>query len=119
MNEAAFRAVAEDVSGEELDWFFDQWLHTMKQLDYAVADADTRRLAQGGWQTQVVVERRGEAVMPVVVEAGDARARIDGRADREELVLVTEERPARVVLDPDLVLLDVDRSNNEAAPRGG
>jgi len=119
VTEADFRQAVEEVTGEDYGWFFDQWLRTTKQLDYAITEAETHRLPEGGWETRAVVERQGGAVMPVVVVAGDARTRIDGRQRRTEVRLVTGERPARVVLDPDMLLPDVDRSDNEAAPRGG
>lgn len=112
VTEADFRAAVNDVAGADYGWFFDQWLHTTKTLDYGIAGADTRRLDDGRWETRVTVQRLGEAVMPVVVEVGGVRARIDGRADSEELRLVTASRPEQVRLDPDHVLLDIDRDND-------
>lgn len=115
VTEADFRQVVADVTGDDYAWFFDQWLHTTRRLDYGIAEAGTRQLHDGRWETHVVVARIGDAVMPVVVEVGGVRARIDGRALRDEIRLVTASRPERVTLDPDALLLDLDRDNNSTA----
>lgn len=57
-------AVAEDVSGLTLDWFFDQFTRTEWALDYAVADLRSVR-AGNAWRTTVVLERKADAVVPV------------------------------------------------------
>jgi hypothetical protein len=53
--------------------------------------------------------------MPVVLQVGDERVRLDSREPRQTVEVVTAARPAEVVLDPDVVVLDVDRSNNRRA----
>ena len=35
-NEARYKAAMEETSGEELDWFFDPWLHDTQILDYGI-----------------------------------------------------------------------------------
>ena len=44
VDEAAFRAVAEEVSQRDLSTFFAQWLHTTELYDYGVGEVRT----QGG-----------------------------------------------------------------------
>jgi hypothetical protein len=56
--------VAEDVSGLQLDWYFEQFANTTWTLDYAVAGLDARR-SGAGWTATVDLRRRGEAVLPV------------------------------------------------------
>lgn len=114
VREADFRAVAEEVSGRELSWFFRQWLHTTATLDYAITDARTRRLADGRWQTRVEVERRGEAWMPVRLQVGDTLRLLESREPRQVVEVVTAERPQAAVLDPQNVLLDVEPANHRA-----
>src|SRR5690606_33504559 len=116
VTEADFQRVAEEVSGQELDWFFRQWFHTTDQLDYAVAGATTEQLPDGGWRTRVEVVRSGEAWMPVVLRVGAETRTLTSREPRQTVEVVTRERPAEVVLDPRNVLLDMNPGNNRRAP---
>lgn len=117
IDEADFREVVNDVSGDDFDWFFDQWIHSTDQLDYAVTSAVATQAADGGWVTRVEVRRSGEAWMPVTLRAGDVEQRLSSR-DRVQIVEVrTGSRPDRVILDPDGVLIDIDPTNNVAVVR--
>ena len=139
-----FFAVAEEVSGRPLGWFFDQVYRGSDVFDYAVTelvsreksvrglvDRDGKRVAVGDerlastFETTVVVRREGEAYFPVDVlvtfeDGSTARERWDGR-DRWKLFGF--ERKSRAVsaqVDPDRVLLlDVNVTNNSRtlAPR--
>lgn len=109
-----FQNVAEDVSGQELDWFFDQWIRSDARLDYGIGDVDVRQ-AGGEWATTVEVLRAGEAWMPVTLRVGDRTVELDSRERRQTVEVRTSTRPTQVVLDPGLVLLDMDRSNNVRA----
>ncbi|HEX2094735.1 MAG TPA: M1 family metallopeptidase [Longimicrobiaceae bacterium] len=115
VSEEDFRAVAEEVSGRNLDWFFHQWLHTTATLDYGVGRVEVRRLPDRRWRTRVEVLRVGDAWMPVTLRVGEETRTLDSREPRQTVEVVTRERPAEVVLDPDRVLLDLDRANNRRA----
>lgn len=117
VDEAAFTAVAEQVSGRELDWFFRQWLHTTDTLDYGIGDASTTRQPDGRWRTTVEVLRLGRAWMPVQLQVGGTSRTLDSRDPRQVVQVVTRERPREAVLDPREVLLDLDRTNNRAELR--
>lgn len=110
--EADFQRVAEEVSGEDLDWFFEQWFHTTARLDYAIGEASRERLPDGRWRVRVEVLRAGEAWMPVELRVGDETRTLDSRERRQVVELVVAEEPRGVVLDPENVLLDVDPANN-------
>jgi hypothetical protein len=107
-----FERVAAEVSGRDLDWFFRQWLDTTARMDYGIAAATTRRQRDGTWRTDVRVTRQGGAWMPVVLQVGGERRLLESRAPVQQVRVVTRERPAEVVLDPEWVLIDPDRSNN-------
>ncbi|HEX2210110.1 MAG TPA: M1 family metallopeptidase, partial [Longimicrobium sp.] len=111
---ADFQRVAEEVSGRDLDWFFAQWIQRTDRLDYGIASATTRQ-AGGRWRTRVEVVRAGDAWMPVVLRVGDQTRTLDSRDRRQTVEIVTSSRPTEAVLDPDWVLIDMDRSNNRAA----
>lgn len=117
VDEADFAAVAEEVSGRELDWFFRQWLHSTDTLDYGIGGASTARLPDGRWRTTVEVLRLGRAWMPVQLQVGTVSRTLDSREPRQTVQVVTPERPREAVLDPRQVLLDLDRTNNRAGVR--
>jgi hypothetical protein len=106
--------VAEQVSGQDLGWFFGQWIDRTDKLDYAVASAATRRRGRG-WETTVDVLRSGAAWMPVTLRVGGATRQLTSHERRQTVTVVTADRPTEVVLDPGTLLLDADRSNNRRA----
>ena len=141
-----FFAVANEVSGRDLTWYFDQVHGGTQTFDYAVRQVTSRPLRDRGFvdgdrgptfrdpiddrglsRTTVTVSRRGDGIFPVdvlvVFDDGETvRERWDGR---ESWRVFTYERAAhatRVHVDPDRVLLlDVDYANNSwtTAPRSG
>jgi len=116
VDEAAFRQVAEEVSGRNLSSFFGQWLHGNVRYDYAIRKVRSNRTTDGRWITRVQLERREDGVLPVEVlvrtPTDRARARAEGYATRETVTLLTEGRPVEVVLDPDGVTHDWNMLNN-------
>jgi hypothetical protein len=142
---ADFFAVANQVSGRDLTWFFDQVYRSSHAFDYAVSDLQSRRVAvrghvdrggsrqfsegqtdAGPWETIVIVQRKGAAVFPVDVqvtfEDGErVRDRWDGRDRWRALHYVRQARARTAQVDPDRVLLlDVDFTNNSRSlePKG-
>ena len=115
VDEAAFRAVAEEVSGRDLSTFFAQWLHTTDLYDYAVGRVRTERRGDG-WVTRVEVVRKAPGRFPqdvAVLAAGDtAVARSEGLAAREWVEIPTRTRPREVVLDPLVRAHDWNMLNN-------
>ncbi len=115
VDEAAFRAVAEEVSERDLSAFFAQWLHTTELYDYAIGRVRTERRGDG-WITRVEVVRKAPGRFPqdvAVLATGDtAIARTDGLAEREWVELATRTRPREVVLDPLVRSHDWNMLNN-------
>ena len=141
-----FFAVANEVSGHDLSWYFDQVHGGTQTFDYAVQQVTSRPIRDRGFvdaergpvfmdpidereliRTTVTVRRHGDGVFPVEVlvlfdDGETVRERWDGRAPWR---LFTYERAApavRVDVDPDRVLLlDLDYANNSwtATPRAG
>ena len=134
-----FFDVANEVSEQDLTWFFDQVYRSSEVFDYGVQELSSRPASDRGFfvedealtptftaetdtqdlfETTVIVRRYGEAIFPVdvlvVFENGEeARERWDGSARWRAF---TYERPARATrahVDPDRVLLlDVNYTNN-------
>ncbi len=112
---ADFFRTMEDVTGEELDWFFRGWIYENGLLDQAVAAVD-----RSGDTTVVTIENRGTVVMPLHVRImyrdGTEEVRqlpVDAWAEDVRVSLELAGGPIRhVQLDPEGKLPDVDRSNN-------
>jgi hypothetical protein len=113
-----FFNTVEEVSGQELDWFWRTWFYETWTLDQAVGS-----VAEGPGGVTIVIEDRGLAPMPARVTA----TREDGTAQTLELPVETwlEGRrtatitlPAaqspviRVEIDAENAFPDVNRENN-------
>lgn len=109
-----FFAAVERASGEDLDWFREQWFEGTNRLDYGIGDVNVQQDG-GAWVTTVEVLRLGDAWMPVTLEVGDTTVELDSRERRQLVHVRTSARPEQAVLDPGLRLLDMDRSNNTKA----
>jgi len=114
VNEARFKKVCEDVSGMDLDWFFQQWLHETKTVDYKLAGVKKEKTADGKWQTTVEIKRNDDGIMPVEVELTLAdnekvRQRWGGKEKKGSLTFTTATEPRHAVLDPDDQIMDKSR----------
>ena len=135
-----FFAIVNEVSGQDLTWFFDEVYRSSRAFDYGVdalrtapvqdrgyygdgaarafRAADTARAAT--YRTTVVVRRHAQGVFPVDVRVSfedgqERRWRWDGR-DTWKAFEVEHTSPARLAqVDPDRVLLlDANVTNNSA-----
>src|SRR5438093_107314 len=101
VDEAAFRAVGEEVSRRDLGWLFGQWLHATPLIDYRLQRVERRRLQGGGWRTTVTIERLGDGWMPVEIGDRDTiYAVATGQAAVERVGFTSARRPGRLMLDP-------------------
>ncbi|HET7322122.1 MAG TPA: M1 family metallopeptidase, partial [Longimicrobiaceae bacterium] len=116
VTEQDFRRAVREVTGESYDWFFDEWLHTDKTLDYGVTAATTR-YDDGQWRTEVQVTRIGDIWMPVTLLVDGVTRTLDSHDRVQTVEITTAEAPTEVVLDPEDVLLDLDPSNNSRQVR--
>jgi peptidase M1-like protein len=133
-----FYAVASEVAGQDLMWFFKPVAETADFVDYEVSTADSKRherdtgrLGEPATLTEakepedtapydsvVILRRRGGIVLPQVVELtfeGGRRERVswDGAARWKELKRTTKDRLQRAEIDPDhRIWLDVNWTNN-------
>lgn len=100
-----FQVLCEEVSGEDLDWFFYQWLHTNRYLCYKIASTEQSKCGET-YLVKVLVERLGDACMPIPVQATfqDGRKVIlwTNRALRVTELTFTGKTPLqKVELDPE------------------
>ena len=103
VDERAMRASAERAYGRDLGWFFDQWVHRVGLIDYALRDVTVRREGRG-WVTRARLERVGEYLHPmpvgVLTTAGWTVVRGEALRPTQEIVIRTAGEPAEVRLDP-------------------
>lgn len=103
---------------EDLNWFFVQWFHTTKKLDYALEDISFEKRPDGKYESRIVVRRIGSAIMPIEVELhtedGKVRKKIRGKDKYSTVTFITTSPPEDVSLDPDEHLLEKSRINNHS-----
>lgn len=108
-----FRTFA-DVAGTDLEWYFRTWFYEAWRLDHAIA-----QVTDDASETTVVIEDRGRAMHPAVVEA----TLPDGTKVRKTVPVTTWWSATRATLtfppgttevriDPDSGSLDCDRDND-------
>lgn len=115
-NEERFRQICEEISGEDLGWFFRQWLHETPQIDYELGKIKSQRLGED-WFTEVTILKNGTGEMPVEVELKTKNGttltkRWDGQANLGKLSFTSKTKPHKVLLDPKNIILDNNRFNN-------
>jgi tetratricopeptide (TPR) repeat protein len=66
---ADFQRVCEEVSGQNLNWFFDQWVYSSRYLSYSVTSKDSKAAAgsNGKYISTITVVNKGDLDMPVPV----------------------------------------------------
>ncbi len=115
VDEAAIRSAAERSSGKELGWFFEQWVHRVGLIDYALTDIERSRVGDA-FVTRARVVRRGDYRHPMPVgvrtSAGWTIVRADALPDEQWVEMRTTEEPSDVQLDPMRTTEDWDRTNN-------
>ena len=134
-----FFAVAEEVSGQNLDWFFDQFFKTPGQLDYAVSrirsneinaphgifkgellepEETKDELEEKMYKNEVVIRRYGDLYFPqeikIVFDNGEEiRETWDGRDRWKRYEYIKPFRLKMAQIDPDFkIYLDINRMNN-------
>jgi hypothetical protein len=116
VDERAMEASAERASGQDLSWFFREWVHGTGIMDYALGPAVVHTDGTR-YETIVRVDRRGDLdqLMPVGVQtsAGWTVVRTtDPLAAQQEVHIVTTGQPLRIQLDPYHITWDWDRRND-------
>ncbi|NIR52148.1 hypothetical protein GWO43_26455 [candidate division KSB1 bacterium] len=117
IQEEDLQNVFEDTYGEDLDWFFNQWLRDTPVVDYAKGKVEKRKREDDTWITKVEIKRKGDGIMPVEVELdlGDGQKvvkRWHGKVESGTVVFETEEKPNNVTVDPQDRIMDSNQLNN-------
>jgi len=113
-----FEEILEEESGVSLEALFAGWVFGEESVDYAVKIVSQERF-QDGYRTEVAVSRQGGIPQPVVVEAtlasgATVREEWEGNSEEDTIIFQTPSRLKRVTIDPDHILPDRERLNNNA-----
>ena len=121
-----FFRTMENVGGEDLAWFWREWVFNNYSLDQSVAGVKyTDNIPERG--ASITVENLQEMAMPVTVlvkEANGKQQRINlpvevwQRGSEWTFNVNTTSRITDVVLDPDKNLPDINRKNNSLNAKG-
>lgn len=116
VDEVAMRGAAEAASGQDLGWFFEQWIHRTGVVDYALGGVRTRRDGDA-WVTTARLERQGDYrhPMPVGVRVDTGWVIVRGSPlERTQTVTIrTTTEPRHVELDPYETTPDWYRPNDQ------
>ena len=121
VTEERFINAMEDGSGEDLDWYFDQWLNTSNYIDYKLGPVSTEKLATGDYKTRINVENLGGLFVPIsarLYSASNETVTVPLKEFKHRQLTTIEAltffEPQRIYLDPDNTWLDADRRNNDS-----
>ncbi len=117
-----FFGAMDAAAGQDLGWFWYPWFYTTEVLDQGIADLQ-QGPGPGGERVAITVDNVGQIPMPVPLRltltdgrTQDVTVPINvwlGGARRYTEIVMTAGPVQRVVIDPDRLLPDVDRRNNE------
>jgi tetratricopeptide (TPR) repeat protein len=105
LGERELQALCEQETGEELSWFFDQWVRSNRYLSYKIASHESA--GEGDhFVTRVRVEKLGDLEMPVPVvarfEDGSERRQFTDRLLDVNVLTFESASPLKeVLLDPE------------------
>ena len=109
-----FQAICQEVTSQDLEWFFHAWLYTSDRVDFVVENVQVRP-GEAGPQIAVSVQPKGGIAMPVDVmieyEDGTTDAQRLSR-DQREATFASGKTWRRVVVDPKNLLPDTRRADN-------
>jgi len=120
VNEEKFITTVEEVSGQDLGWFFNPWLHDTAFLDYAVTGWKKKQLENGNWEVSLDIRQKGDRFLPVKIHSILKNGKVYETWYKNHLwrfkdtfVFTVPYNPEKIVLDPDGQTVDLDRRNNQ------
>src|SRR2546427_8977405 len=119
---ADFQATMEQVSGQSLGWFFDEWIDEKVLPDYTITRVTSLPTPDGAFQTTATLRNLGTGQMPVgvgFVMDGDVQIqRAEVPSGGDVTVTATTPKPVKQVeVDPKKWVIQKDYKNDVAPVR--
>lgn len=134
-----FRNSITDYTKTDLSWFFDQWMETDERCDYAIGRIKRKKK---GTKNDITFLKKGKMEMPVpfdiitvnndtlkyTIPASEYRITKDDREqlatwissdkvnEQHKIRIYTPSRIKKIIIDPEMELADIDRTNNSNKP---
>ena len=115
-----FQRLAEAESGQDLGWFFEQWVRSSDRAAYSVTNKECAQ-AGTGFDCRVEVKRDGEMQIPVTVAArfedgSEQRASTERLADVAELDFHGNSQLKEAAIEPDAAVVLAPAPLTEVTP---
>jgi hypothetical protein len=68
VNEQRFKDSIEKITGKNWNWFFDQWLHDTRVLDYSIEKWSKKRKSDGSYNVKIEIKNLGNRYIPVFIQ---------------------------------------------------
>jgi hypothetical protein len=100
-----FQHICEEISSQDLNWFFVQWYKTNKYLAYEISEYSSKQNTYG-YITNCILLRKGDAVVSLLEigfkqENGDMSIKtIDGKILENEIIIETKLPVVSIIIDP-------------------
>ncbi len=120
VTEKDFVGVMEEFYGQDMDWFFDAWLHDTPSFDAGISGWSSKRGQDGNWDVTVDLVQKGNRFLPLDIHTTLANGDVVKTRWNDHLWTYNGSHsysvpgePKKLVIDPDKFTLDADRRNNQ------
>ena len=124
VNEERFIDAMEEFTQQDLNWFFDSWLHTTNHLDYGISSFKKIKNNNNKWSVDLGIKNYGSRFMPLKIETKLANGSIDVRwwenhkwRFSDTFSYELDSKPLSVTIDPNVQTVDLDYRNNTTKMR--
>ena len=119
VNEERFIESIEEFTNQDMNWFFDSWLHTTNHLDYGIKSFKKTKNGDGKWDIDLEIKNYGKRFMPLKIKTSFSDGTFDTRWWQNHLwryndlfQYTVDKKPLKVTIDPESRLVDLDFRNN-------
>ena len=117
VSNAMFQNACEEVSGQSLDWFFENLFRSSNDLDFEIQNPQQTHEESHFVIRFEIYEKLGkfeyQGLVPVSMRTKNGQIINKTYRPKEPIVLNTDEEMAEIEIDSDFYIWDIDRTNTE------